>query len=224
MLAQKLRSVAAYYAERGDVFDAATLARALEDFRSAVAVIRPYLLPTCGPALLQRSHFETVIFEGSQGILLDQEFGYFPLVTRAHTTSRNALELIGEWGLPAPRVHYVTRCYQTRHGNGPLTNEALPGPALRPTPEETNVYNPWQGEQRRTLLDVNQLRYALECDAQYSGGLARRLVVSCLDQLTGPWQVTVDGRVRTLEGVEELGELVGVKCRQLDYFREQVGV
>ena len=198
VLEQKLKSVMLYYARKGARFDPAILGPALEEFHASVGSVRRHLR-----IVTERSFFDGIdqvftdlIFEGSQGILLDQEFGYFPHVTRAFTTTRNALLLCERYGLPLPRVYYVTRCYQTRHGAGPLTNENSPAPALRPTPEETNVYNPWQGNQRRTLLDLDQLRYALSCDAHYSALLDQALVITCLDQLNGPLLVTEGDQVR----------------------------
>ena len=214
VLRQKLRSVALYYEKLGAAFDAPVLERALADFHAANEAVRRSLRVTDARSFLWDLPYDTLIFEGSQGVLLDQEFGYFPHVTRAHTTSRNAFALCQAHGLPEPQVHYVTRCYQTRHGNGPLTNENLPGPDLRATPEETNVYNPWQGTQRRTLLDVDQLRYALACDAHYAGTARREVVVTCLDQLTGPWRVTQHGRVIELAGIEHLSELLQLGVRR----------
>ena len=218
VLEQKLGSVADYYAAMGATFDADRLGVALQDFRLAVADCRSSLRCTSVPALMNdvKRAYDTVIFEGSQGILLDQEFGYFPHVTRAFTTSRNALELIGEMGLPQPTLHYVTRCYQTRHGNGPLTNEDREPPALRETPEETNVYNPWQGRQRRSLLDLDQLRYALTADAQYSAGRQRNLVITCLDQLNGAWRATERGSIIQLNEPAELSKKLGLPL--LDVF------
>ncbi len=225
VLQQKLRSVALYYEKLGATFDAAVLERALADFHAAIAEVRRSLRVTDARSFFWDLPYDTIIFEGSQGVLLDQEFGYFPHVTRAHTTSRNAFALCQAHGLPKPQVHYVTRCYQTRHGNGPLTNESLPGLGLRDTPEETNVYNPWQGHQRRTLLDVDQLRYALACDSHYAGTARREVVVTCLDQLTGPWRATMDGRSLKLNDLDKLGELLQLPVRRSGMLstRRQVG-
>ena len=207
VLARRLEAVEHYYRQELRVsFDEPLLADLLDQFREAVHYCRRHLLTTCARALKERvGDYDAVLFEGSQGLLLDREFGYFPHVTRAYVSSRNALALAAELGLPEPDVHYVTRTYQTRHGNGPLTNEEHEPPALRATPEETNVPNPWQGGQRRTLLDLDQLRYALRADDHYSYGLRKHLVVTCLDQLDGPWRLTDRGGERVLEEPARLG-------------------
>ena len=63
-----------------------------------------------------------LIFEGAQGVLLDREFGFFPHVTRSHTTARNAVELIEKYDLEGNITCIgVSRCYHTRHGAGPFT-------------------------------------------------------------------------------------------------------
>jgi adenylosuccinate synthase len=51
--------------------------------------------------------FEHFIFESSQGILLDQDIGFFPHVTRSNTSTKNAM--FQKW----PKVWAVTRAYQT---------------------------------------------------------------------------------------------------------------
>ena len=211
VLARRLEAVDYYYRhELGVRFDEARLSGLLETFGEAVTYCRRHLLRTCVRALRKElAAYDAVLFEGSQGLLLDREFGYFPHVTRAYVSSRNALRLGRELGLPEPDVHYVTRAYQTRHGNGPLTNEDREPPVLNPTPEETNVPNPWQGPQRRSLLDLDQLRYALRADAADSYGLRKHLVVTCLDQLAGPWRATDGGSPRTLESVDHLARFLG---------------
>ena len=123
-----------------------------------------------------------LIFEGSQGILLDRDHGFFPHVTRAHTTSKNAKEMIERNGWDTPEVYYVTRPYLTRHGNGPM------GPIvpveLKNTEGEINVTNPWQGEFRTSIFNRQLFDYALSCDP-YSY-LDYTVVVTGMDRVTGP--------------------------------------
>lgn len=126
--------------------------------------------------------FPNLVFEGSQGILLDQTHGQFPHVTYAHTTSRNAVEICRELGLDY-EVRYVTRCYTTRHGPGWMPDER-PLPLVN-TDAEINRYNRWQGDFRTGELDYDALNHALAVDTLYSGGCPRQLVVTCLDQRPG---------------------------------------
>lgn len=140
--------------------------------------------------------FENHIFEGGQGILLDMDFGIFPNVTRSCTTSRNAFEMLRRNGrLHSPTVYYLTRGYQTRHGNGWLSAENYPV-ALINNLHETNRADGHQGEFRTGILDTDLLRYALQCDASFSCNAEKKMVISCMDQLTG-YQYLSGGNVLT---------------------------
>jgi adenylosuccinate synthase len=147
--------------------------------------------------------FATFIFEGSQGILLDQNYGLFPHVTRTNTTSQNAMDLIKKHNLGIPDVYYITRAYLTRHGNGPMSNEGKI-PDLVNIDKETNVLNDWQGNFRRALLDLDMINYALQCDANYTALCPKHLMVTCLDQLKGRLTVTANGRTFTPHSFEEI--------------------
>lgn len=124
--------------------------------------------------------FRNIILEGSQGIMLDKDHGIFPHVTYANTTSKNAVLVAKEMRKELKEVFYVTRCYQTRHGNGWMSNE---GPIqLVNNQQETNIENSWQRKFRVGELDYELLNYALEVDKQYRGTANTNLVVTCLDQ------------------------------------------
>src|SRR5687768_676429 len=84
------------------------------------------------------------IFEGAQGVLLDEWFGFHPHTTWSTTTFANAETLLEEAGFNGERTRLgVLRSYFTRHGNGPLvTEEANLAAAL---PEIHNGENGWQG-------------------------------------------------------------------------------
>ena len=129
--------------------------------------------------------FEHFIFEGSQGILLDTQHGFHPHTTWSYTTSKNAIQLIKTHLGDSIKIeiYYVTRCYQTRHGNGPMSNsEAV---TLQNNENEANVTNEFQGEFRTQTLDAELLNYALSCDAIHHQSLKieKHLMLTCLDQL-----------------------------------------
>lgn len=132
-----------------------------------------------------KENYDNLIFEGSQGILLDMDHGIFPNVTFANTTSKNALEICNKLGLTKEniQIYYITRCYQTRHGAGWMSNQEKI--ELINTEDEINVYNEWQQNFKIGEIDYNLLNYALDVDMIYSEGLRRHLVVTCLDQRPG---------------------------------------
>lgn len=130
--------------------------------------------------------WQTFIFEGAQGVLLDMDFGIAPHVTRSNTTSKNALQLLRKH-LPdtatSTTILYVTRSYQTRHGAGPILGKEVPL-SLVNQEHESNQFNEHQGEFRVSCLDLDALNLALACDNHFSAGLSKQLLITCLDQLT----------------------------------------
>jgi len=131
--------------------------------------------------------YDDIIFESSQGLLLDQNIGFFPHVTRSNVGIRNLSDKIEE-------IYIVTRAYQTRHGNGPMTNEDLHH-NIKEDPNETNVDHPYQGKFRRTLLDLDLLQYAMIKDGCVRSRFPLSLVITCLDHVENDWRFTHKGKV-----------------------------
>ncbi len=131
----------------------------------------------------------TVVFEGAQGLLLDQEYGAFPWVTRSHTGVRNMLAIAAEAGIAGIEAIYMTRAYRTRHGAGPLPGERSLGEAFK-IADPTNAPNPWQGTLRFAPLDPEILGEAIAHDVALSAAsgvsVIASLAVTCLDQAVGP--------------------------------------
>ncbi len=129
--------------------------------------------------------FETYIFEGAQGILLDIEWGEKPHITQSNTTSKNALEIISrnfDFNLIITEIFYVTRAYHTRHGAGKF-RETPTDFRLMNSEKETNVFNLFQGHLRLSPLDIDLVNYSLKCDELYSKGIRKNIVITCLDQI-----------------------------------------
>jgi adenylosuccinate synthase len=162
--------------------------------------------------------FDNLVFEGAQGLLLDQDRGAFPHVTRSNTGIINALDIASEAGLEALAVTYATRAYLTRHGAGPLANE-LPGRPYDGVVDLTNQPNAYQGSLRFAHLDHDRLAQAIRVDLVDAAGagvaVTAQLAVSCLDQVGATSRYWVGGKlqetsrdeqVRALsEGVLEVG-------------------
>ncbi|MGH3208498.1 MAG: adenylosuccinate synthetase [Trebonia sp.] len=100
-----------------------------------------------------------VVFEGAQGVLLDEWRGFHPYTTWSTTTFENAETLLRDSGNEAAVTRLgVTRTYQTRHGPGPFPTE---DPTLV-LPEAHNADGPWQGSFRTGHLDAVALGYTAE--------------------------------------------------------------
>jgi adenylosuccinate synthase len=154
-----------------------------------------------------------LIFEGGQGIMLDQEHGFFPNVTRSYTTSRNAMEFILKNNLDTrtTKTYYVTRAYQTRHGHGYMSNEGMDISYIKPNPNETNVDTGYQGVFRKTVLDLNLLIYALSCDIYYNPYSEKILVITCLDQVDDKTQIPITANDELLKlSPKEIGTFLNI--------------
>jgi adenylosuccinate synthase len=119
---------------------------------------------------------EFMVFEGAQGVLLDETHGDAPYNTWTDTTFRNADTLLDEAGIASDARYRLgcTRTYHTRHGAGPFPCEDA---ALRPLlPEPHNATDPWQGEFR-----VGPFDFALADRAHDIVGHLDGLAVSHLD-------------------------------------------
>ncbi|PRX96074.1 adenylosuccinate synthetase [Allonocardiopsis opalescens] len=127
-------------------------AAAFTAFAESVALVGEDHLP----ALLAAG---PVVFEGAQGVLLDEWRGFHPYTTWSTTTAHNALELLAEAGDGTPPLRLgVLRTTTTRHGPGPLvTEDAALTAAL---PEAHNGPGRWQGAFRVGHFDAVAHAYA----------------------------------------------------------------
>ncbi len=120
----------------------------------------------------------TIIYEGSQGVLLDREYGFHPYTTKVRATPATARELLAEGGYTG-RISSlgIVRSYATRHGYGPFVTEDHRLADL--LPDARNQKDPWQGAFRIGHFDAVASRYAnAACGHQAFDGL----VVTCLDR------------------------------------------
>jgi len=130
------------------------------------------------------------IFEGNQGILLDRIEGTYPFNSWSVCTSEAPMEFLKNVNKKIANIYiyYVTRSYQTRHGNGPMSSNKKVD--LINNQDESNVPNIWQGFFRTREIDYDILKWSLLTDksriGKYTNLLKKvnyNLVVTCLDHL-----------------------------------------
>lgn len=191
--ASNVRAYAAAEAHRRglampDAFaDEATMSRFLQDCAYFVRHTVP-----CDDAETIRATRDDIVFEGAQGLRLDEKARGFPHVTRSRTGLTNVLALLDAAGRRDPfAVAYVTRCYVTRHGAGPLVGEIEAHPFGWVGPE-TNVEGPYQGRLRYAPLDPDALHAAIVTDLSQTvlHDVLPSLAVTCLDQSGGRFGVS----------------------------------
>lgn len=115
---------------------------------------------------------ENLVFEGAQGALLDENYGFSPYTTWSTTTVYNALKLLYNGEPKKIRSIGVTRAYHTRHGEGPFPTEDV-----RLLYPDHNCEGPWQGNFRFGSLDLVLLRYARIASC------CTEIAVTCLDHV-----------------------------------------
>lgn len=153
-------------------------------------------------ALVDHRHFArvmaqagTVIFEGAQGVLLDEWHGFHPYTTWSTTTLKNADTLLKDVAYAGEITRYgLVRGYMTRHGAGPFVTEDAA--LTRAIPDQHNGHNAWQRAFRIGHFDAVAIRYA----AQVVGALDG-LVVSNLDRMVGlpQWRIATHYTYATAE-------------------------
>jgi adenylosuccinate synthase len=133
-----------------------------------------------------------IVFEGAQGLMIDQTYGTFPYVTRSNCGLKNVIRLLPMHS--CANITYVTRAYTTRHGIGPLPHEIKGTPPYRNIIDKTNLYNHYQGGLRFSYLNLDTLKYSIKRDLSDSVyypsynqyyTLLPAVHVTCLDQLDG---------------------------------------
>jgi adenylosuccinate synthase len=125
------------------------------------------------------------IFEGAQGVLLDEWYGFYPYNSWSTLTFHNADTLLNENNFKGETLKLgLIRGYATRHGSGPFVTEDEI--LTREVQDFHNTNNLWQREFRVGYLDLVALRYALRANGKVDG-----LVITNLDRMEAipEWKV-----------------------------------
>lgn len=106
-----------------------------------------------------------IVFEGAQGVLLDEWWGFHPYTTWSTCTFENADKLLAAAGFDgrAERLG-VLRTYHTRHGAGPMPTAGHEWTELgiSLSADDHNRTGPWQESFRSGAFDMVLARYALD--------------------------------------------------------------
>ncbi|NSB15374.1 adenylosuccinate synthetase [Clostridium beijerinckii] len=137
-------------------------------------------------------NYQTPILEGAQGLMLSEDYKYFPYVTHSKTGVSNVIDLLEEAKLSELDIEviYITRSYLTRHGAGPLPNEMKEKPYKNIT-DLTNIQNEFQGVLRFAPLDIDLLSENIENDYNKISfksknkkiNVSKSIAITCLDQI-----------------------------------------
>lgn len=118
------------------------------------------------PSILREC--DTVIFEGAQGILIDQTWGLKPYCTWSDCTGDYARTIANAQGARVSTIG-VMRPYMVRHGEGPLPTADYDAQSLYGGWVGHNVANEFQGATGVGFLDLALLKYAIDADGAIDG-------------------------------------------------------
>lgn len=125
----------------------------------------------------------SVLFEASQGSLLDILHGSYPFVTGTHTTTSYLPSGLGIEPALAGVSLGVTKCYTTRVGGGPFPTE-ITGPLAENIRGLGNEYGATTGRPRRVgWLDLVALKYALKLNGSKSIAISKLDILSQIREM-----------------------------------------
>jgi adenylosuccinate synthase len=104
--------------------------------------------------------YDNVVFEGAQGLALDQHnMKYWPHLTPSNTGSKNPMEILSQFDLSNTDVEvcYVTRSYYTKHGAGDFEFLCPKGDINPNIIDLTNVPNPYQETIKYGYMDIDDM-------------------------------------------------------------------
>jgi adenylosuccinate synthase len=190
ILKAKLKALEANYYDDTEDFDPGEFLYSCDDLIRVVSISDNELLLN-------------VIYEGSQGLMLDKDIGIFPNVTPYNVGMMGV-------GSSVEEAFYVTRAYNTRHGNGPMFEPPdADGMNILDNPWEKNHTNKFQGKFRKGMLNADTLEYALQCDDGYLVD-DNILVITCLEHIPQHLEYYYGGMVHKFETrVEFCNSLAG---------------
>lgn len=137
----------------------------MDDYLEDCDLMSRIILPVSTYNVLK--YYKNRVFEGAQGLLLDEYHYFFPHVTRSRTGISNAVDILNAIGEKRAEAHYVTRSYLTRHGNGPLPLEGQ----IEEKEDVTNRPNKHQHQLRFAPLDLGLLQESIYNDVKNSKGI-----------------------------------------------------
>lgn len=147
-----------------------------------------YVVRNCPMVELQQivSDYDTLIFEGGQGLLLDQaNMGDFPYLTPSSVGSYNIHNTINSLNADSTDIFYVSRSYMTRHGVGPMDAECTKDDINPAIVDATNIRNEWQDDLRFGYIDTDKLYRRVKGDFSRYDNAKLNMVFTQLNYTNG---------------------------------------
>lgn len=165
---------------------------------------------------LMSNKYSTIVFEGGQGLLLDeQNKEYAPNITASSTGSRyigNLINFLYKKENYDVEICYVSRSYMTRHGAGKLPYEVNKNKLNSTIEDKTNVPNPWQDNLRYGEINLFDLVERIEKDScHYKIPVQKSISFTHMNYS--------DGKIFTPNGLENI-DWIEKKYKVYKFFEE----
>ncbi len=145
--------------------------------------------------------FDNVVFEGAQGLLLDQNNKeYLPNLTTSNTGIKNVMDILKNIHYnDCLDVYYMSRCYLTKHGAGMFKNELGFKPYLKIN-DMTNVENEFQGALRYGYLNFDLLISQIQRDLQdVTSPVNINVTFTCFDEVDEDIKYIENGCIHSIK-------------------------
>lgn len=131
------------------------------------------------------TNYDTIIFEGGQGLLLDQSLINFTKhLTPSSVGHYNIAELIRTMNAQTD-VYYVSRTYMTRHGVGEMEAECAKEDINPLIVDKTNQRNDWQDDLRFGYINERTLYNRVQRDFQHYHNANAHMVFTQMNYTNG---------------------------------------
>lgn len=164
--------------------------------------------------------FENIVFEGAQGLMLDQQCKRFwPNVTTSNTGIKNVMPVLENINFSENlEIYYVSRCYATRHGRGEFPT-ALEGKPYKNIVDLTNIPNEFQESLRFGFLDTDLLIEGINTDLKNLTLPAKvYLTFTCFDQLDSIVKYKLNGNIEEVSKEQFLSKMLNIFKKNISNF------
>ncbi len=173
-----------------------------KEFETYRKFLKPYVTETFGLINDAVDKNKEVLFEGAQGMFLDNDWGTYPFVTASTIVSGGLTHGAGLAPQKIKNIIGVAKAYTTRVGSGPFPTEQLnsTGEKLR---EVGSEFGATTGRKRRCgWLDLELLRFAVKINGMTAVAITKLDILDAFDEIEVATHYEYKGKKTNYEELE----------------------